>query len=144
MSTTDAVTGDQTATNPVSGESQTVTVENGEDVVEDIGEVVIDEEGEPVDEVVPIGAVMPVDVQPQGDLEPIGQVMPVGIVPSADLEPVGDPLPTDVVPPTNVYPAPLTSDDDDEPEVVPASIALNEEGTTIVQQVPTFGSDEDE
>ena len=69
--------------------------------------------------------------------------MPVGIVPSAELEPVGEPLPADVVPPTNVYPAPITSDDDDEPEAVPASIALNEEGTTIVQQIPTFGSDED-
>ena len=71
--------------------------------------------------------------------------MPVGILPSDELEPVGEPLPADVVPPTDVFPVPLTTDDEeDEPEAVPASIVANEKGATIVQQVPTFGSHEDE
>ena len=44
-----------------------------------------------------------------------------------------------------MFPVPLTTDDEeDEPEAVPASIVANEKGATIVQQVPTFGSHEDE
>ena len=87
---------------------------------------------------------MPEGVQPPSNLEPIGQVMPVGILPSDELEPVGEPL-GDAVPPTNVFPVPLATDDEeDEEEAVPASIVANEKGATIVQQVPTFGSHDDE